>query len=492
VNAEPVVTYCFYFILTILVLFSTGTTPFLYAGEAPFIDELVEGFEAKNVDTGEDGKENKTDALDSVMDGFDEDTEEIKEPEEIEDEKPSRFSFDGYLKQGLSYNFAHDRPEPGVTDWRGLSRFRSDINLELKAKLSDTWKAQVEVNAYYDFVFAMRGRDEYTEEVLDNREKDAEFGESYLMGSITDKLDIRFGRQIMVWGKSDNIRITDIINPLDLREPGLVDIEDLRLPVTMTRLDYYLGNWNLSGLFIHEIRFNKVPAFGSDFFPGTSPLPPEDAPSNSLNNTEFAAAINGILSGWDVAFYFSDVYNKQPYQEIKPDGQLVRKYARVKMIGSAFNMAFGNWLLKSEAAYLDGIKFFNAPGKSFSRIDALVGFEYTGFHETVISIEVANRHLFDFEDALKQAPDKAVEDEFQTAFRFNRAFLNDTLTVIFLAQTFGVFGDGGAFQRISAEYDLTDSIQLSGGFVFYTSGDLRQFHDVGDNDRLFLGFKYSF
>ena len=51
---------------------------------------------------------------------------------------------------------------------------------------------------------------------------------------------------------------------------------------------------------------------------------------------------------------------------------------------------------------------------------------------------------------------------------------------------------GGAFQRISAEYDLTDSIQLSGGFVFYTSGDLRRFQNIGDNDRLFLGFRYSF
>ena len=469
--------------LTVLVLMSIGTVPFLYADEASTIDELVEGFEEE---------EKKTDELDSIMDGFDEDAEEIKEPEEKEDEKPSRISFDGYFKQGLSYNFAHDPPEPGETDWRGLSRLRSDINLELKAKLSETWRAQVEIEAYYDFVFAIRGRDEFTGEVLDNREKELELGESYILGSITDKLDFRFGRQIMVWGKSDNIRITDILNPLDLREPGLVDIEDLRLPVFMTRMDYYLGNWNLSGILIHEIRFNKVPAYGSDFFPGISRPPPEDVPSNSIDNTEFAASLSGILSGWDVAFYFADVYNKQPHQVIEPDGQRVRKHERLEMFGSAFNLALGNWLLKAEAAYLDGFKFFNAPGESFSRADMLVGFEYTGFHETVISFEVANRHLFDFEDALKQAPDKAIENEFQTAFRFSRAFLNDTLSVIFLAQTFDLLGDGGAFQRISAEYDLTDSIQLSGGFVFYTSGDLRQFNNIGDNDRLFLGIKYSF
>ena len=460
-------TYCFYITITLtaILLFCTGTAPRIYAGEAPSIDELVEGFE---------GEEKKTDELDSIM-----------------EEKPSRFSFDGYLKHGLTYNFAHDRPEPGETDWRGLSRFRSEIRLELKAKLSETWQAQVEGKAYYDFVFAMRGRDEFTGEVLDNREKDAEFGESYILGSITDKLDIRFGRQINVWGKSDNIRITDILNPLDLREPGLVDIEDLRLPVTMTRLDYYLGDWNLSGIFLHEIRFNKVPAFGSDFFPGSSRLPPEAVPSDSLDNTEFAAALSGIFSGWDVAFYFADVYDDKPHQEAKSDGKKERKHARLKMFGSAFNIALGNWLLKAEGAYLDGFKFFNAPG-SFSRVDALAGFEYSGFHETVISFEIANRHLFDFEDALKPAPDKAAEDEFQTAFRLTREFFNDTLTATFLTQTFGLLGDDGAFQRISADYDVTDAIELSGGFVFYTSGDLRQFHDIGDNDRLFLGIRYSF
>jgi hypothetical protein len=485
-------TPCLHITLTVFVLMSIGIAPLLYADEEPSVQELVEGFETEDVETGEEGKENKTDELESVMEGFD-DTEEVKEIEgEETEEKPSRLSLDGHLGFGLSYNFAHDRPEPGETDWRGLSRFRPEIQLKLKAKLSETWRVQVEIDAYYDLVFAMRGRDEFTREVLDNREKELELGESYVLGSITDKIDFRFGRQIMVWGKSDNIRITDILNPLDLREPGLVDIEDLRLPVTMLRLDYYTGKWNVGVLFLPEIRFNKVPAFGSDFFPGISRPPPEDVPSDSLDNTEFAASLSGILSGWDVAFYFADVYNKQPHHAAKPDGQRVRKHARLKMFGSAFNYAMGNWLLKAEGAYIDGFEFFNAPGKNFSRIDALVGIEYTGFHETVISFEIANRHLFDFEDVLKQPPDKAVEDEFQTAFRFTRGFLNDTLTVIFLAQTFDVFGDGGAFQRISAEYDLTDSIQLSGGFVFYASGDLRQFNDIGDNDRLFLGIRYSF
>ncbi len=471
----------------------------IHADQDQSLEEILQGFDEEKIES-EDNQTKKrlnnhqgTEAeedIESIMEGFEKETEET---DVISDEKkPSMFSLDGHLKHGISYNFAHDRPEPGETDWRGLSRFRPELQLELKARFSDAWRAQVIGKTYYDAVFEIRGRDQFTDEVLDNREKDAEFGESYILGSITDKLDIRSGRQIVVWGKSDNIRITDVLNPLDLREPGLVDIEDLRLPVTMTRIDYYLGGWNLSGLFLHEIRFNKRPAYGSDFFVGRHPPPPEVKPSDAAHNTEFGAALNGIFSGWDVAFYFADHFNKLPHQETRGDGQKELTHARLKMFGSAFNIAIENWLLKTEAAFLDGFKFFNAPGKSFSRIDTLVGFEYSGFHETTISFEVANRHLFEFEKALKQSPDAISEDEFQTAFRLVRDLLNDTLTVTVLAQTFGLLGNDGALLRISAKYDLTDSVEASGGVVFYESGDIRQFRGIGENDRLFFEIKYNF
>jgi len=180
-------------------------------------------------------------------------------------------------------------------------------------------------------------------------------------------LDIKLGRQIVVWGKSDNIRVTDVLNPLDMREPGLTDIEDLRLPVATSRLDYYIGDWNLTGIVIHEIRFNKSPEYGSDFYPSSTPPPYEDKPGSRCKNTEYAAAINGIFSGWDISFYWADFYNDTPHMELVsagPPPQIEWKHARLKMFGAAFNQALGNWLLKTEAAYIDGFKFFNHRAKS--------------------------------------------------------------------------------------------------------------------------------
>ena len=90
------------------------------------------------------------------------------------------------------------------------------------------------------------------------------------------------------------------------------------------------------------------------------------------------------------------------------------------------------------------------------------------------------------------APNTIVENEFQTSFRLTREFLNDRLKVTVLAQIFGGNGKPSGFERLSAEYDLTDTIQLTGGVVFYQSGDLLRFRNIGDNDRLFMEIRYNF
>ncbi len=172
--------------------------------------------------------------------------------------------------------------------------------------------------------------------------------------------------------------------------------------------------------------------------------------------------------------------------------QIEWKHARLKMLGAAFNAAVGNWLLKTEAAYIDGFEFFNSPGKEYSRIDVLAGMEYSGFKDTTVSIEAVNRHINGFEESLKLTPDNVQEDEFQWVFRLTRDFLNDTLTLTLLASTYGPTSQDGAFQRVSAEYDITDSVEISGGVVLYQSGDLAMYRNIDDNDRLFFNIKYSF
>jgi len=451
------------------------------------LDAVLEGFD----DQPGMVKENKE--INDVLKGFEEDKGAVEESTQKEEEKKPPFcDLSGSLSLGVSYGFAHDDPKPGETDYRGLSRLRPDVHLDLDITLSENWKAFISGRAFYDLAYEINGRDKYTDEVLDEYEKEAEFGEVFLQGPLLTSLDLKVGRQIVVWGKSDNIRVVDILNPLDNREPGLVDIEDLRLPVTMTRLDYYLGKWNLTAIAVHEIRFNKNPVFRSEFFPFESPLPEEEKPSSSLDNTEYALALNGIFRGWDISFYGARFFDDQPHVEMVSPGHLERRHSRLSMLGTAANVALGNWLLKSEVAYFDDLEFFAVPGRKKSRLDMLAGVEYSGFTNTTISLEAVNRHIKDFDSTMKAPPDSAQEDEFQTVLRYSGDFLHDSFHVVMLASTFGVTGDDGALQRFSVEYDVKDDFSVMVGIVTYQSGDKTQFRNIGDNDRLFLEAKYSF
>jgi hypothetical protein len=461
------------------------------------LQEVIEGFD----DTQKDDAAQKEDTPDDlseeeILEGFDEESTAKALVGSRKPQLPPFLNLDGYLKLSSAYNLHSHKAEGTDTNWGGLSSLKTELKLELDAKLPASWQARIAGHAFYDWAFQINGRSEYEDEVLDQYEKEIELEEAWLMGSLTPNLDIKTGRQIEVWGRSDNIRITDVLNPLNLRVPGMTDIENLRLPVTMTKLEYFFAGLNLFGIAIHELRFSKNPKFGSDFFSAPSPLPGRDSDKGlTIDDTQYAVALNGIFHRWDASLYGAYIFDDFAYFDVAASGfppRRERKYARIKMVGGAGNIACGNWLFIAEAAFFDNLRFTNTPGKKYSRLDGLVGLEYSGFRNTTLAVDIANQHIFDFDNVLKEEPDWQREDLFQSAVRLTRTCLNDTLTLTFLANTFGATGNHGAVQRFTVQYDLTDSIEITGGAVFYHSGDLRRTRSIGSNDRLYFNVQYNF
>jgi hypothetical protein len=464
------------------------TAPFSIHAADTGIEEALQGFdepEAERIDDalqGFDATTTPTD-LDAALGGFDEAAETDSSFDAPRDEKA--WQLGGALTLGAAYNYAHPAPAAGDTDFRGLSRLRAKLNLEHNYDFNDNWRSHVAGYGYYDLAYQLKGRGNYSNEVLEEYESELELGEVWLQGRLNTQTDLKLGRQIVVWGKSDNIRITDLINPLDNREPGMVDIEDLRLPLAMARLDYYVGDWGFTALAIPEIRFNKMPPFGSDFYPQSTPVPAEEVPTT----TEFGLAANGIFSGWDLSLYWASLYDDSPHTVTTTSGAELQ-HARLNMAGLAANVAINNWLLKGEAAHFSGIEYSSQPGESFDRTDALIGIEYSGLRDTTLSLEIANRHLHDYHKALINEGVK--EDEWQTALRYQGDFLHARLHLLALISRFGEQFDEGGFGRYSAAYDLADGLTLTGGIVNFESGEKFPFTSYGDNDRLFVDLKYSF
>jgi hypothetical protein len=443
------------------------------------------------------------------------------------EENTQWYTLSGYTSMLGTWNYAQsDRsvvaPGDQAMDFSGLSRARLKGGLTLEMKHGEVnghaWQSRFEVMGWYDAAWSINGRDGYTSDVLDTYESFIDLKDAYVQGSLSDNLDLKFGRQIVIWGKSDSIRITDVINPLDNREPGMVDIEDLRLNELMTRFDYYFrttgGNWGLSTIIIHEPRLDIEPAFGSDYRPanvfGTpipySKFPDRRDPDWSADNTQYAMSLDGRFTGWDLSLYAARVFDNH-FAVAIINGVPVRYNAKIDMLGVAGNIVSGGWLFKAEAALIKNINYRSTGRKN--RLDALIGFDYNGIKDTVLSLELANRHIFNYEDhmltltleeaALQQTfPDFVREDTLQMAFRGSYSFDHDNATLSYLLSLAGGNGPGssfdGGFQRLWIDYSYTDSVTMSAGVVDYIGGNsLVPFYEaVKNNDRLFAEVQYNF
>ncbi len=470
------------FLALLLVL-----VPFGAQAQNSELDDILSGFEEPAVSPAPENS-----GLDEVLSGFEEETAQGTATTPDASRLPDWLELSGGIGFSTSWTMGSSTPPAAAPnlDHHGLSRLRWSADLTADIALPAGWQARIGTKGFHDPVFALRGREDYPAQVLRRSESELELTESYLQGTLSPRLDIKSGRQIVVWGKSDNIRLTDVLNPLDNREPGMVDIRDLRLPVAMTKLDSYLGAWNLSGIVVHEPRFHKTPGFGSDFFAGTSPAPPEEIPATSWENQEYGLALNGHFQGWDLSLYGARIFDDMGHVAVTASGpRLVHN--RITMLGAAANLALGNWLLKSEAAWFDGLEY-SLPADSDRRLDLLLGAEYMGFPETVLSLEVANRHTFSFDPALEAAPVYGVEDDLQTVLRLSRDFRHDTVQLTLLLSIFGADGDGGSFERLTVRYELSDSLTATGGIILYQDGDRPLFRHSDQRDRLFAELRYSF
>ena len=500
-----------------------------------------------------DGAVAEDPSLEEILAGF-EDEPAATAPSDSKSHEEPQSGFDRYLdvtgsiSVGASYNVTDhtssigpDTPPGPGTDYAGMQRLRTRLDLQADAYLPLDWKARLQAYVFYDFAYLIHGKNLYTPQVINDYEFESEILDFWVEGSVTPWLDLKLGRQVVNWGRSDTLRVTDIWNALNNREPGLVDIEELRLPSTMARADAYVGQWQFTALVVPEIRYDYNPPPGSDFFPMPSPAdlpdPPPGAPPGTREETyqallatpglsnqapqwgatpEYGAALTGVFSGWDVSLYAARVYENQTSTVVGiPNPSLASAYRidsghdRITMLGAGANYTQGAWLFKAEFAFLDELDYsFLRPNPAYtgptdpaylptsvrlSRLDWMLGAEYYGFGDTQLSIDVAHRHVLDYDPLLEYFPNYVYEDSIEAALRVSSDFFNARLRVngvgILLANGAGI---QGGIIRLWADYEVAEALVLTGGYIAYLGQEQVPFNTWHENDRVFAKLKYSF
>jgi hypothetical protein len=107
--------------------------------------------------------------------------------------------------------------------------------------------------------------------------------------------DFRIGKQQVVWGTADGIKLLDIINPTDYRELNQNAMEDSRIPVWMINAERYIGDRANIQLIISQAETNKIPGLWTQDDDATR----STVSASNQSPTGLAFTGNGQIKGQD-------------------------------------------------------------------------------------------------------------------------------------------------------------------------------------------------
>jgi len=389
----------------------------------------------------------------------------------------------------------------GETRW---DKIQNRLELEPEAVFGGGWEFRSRALLWYDAAMdieATRAPD-LTAEIKRHYRTVTQIKEAYLFYQ-GDAFDLRLGQQQIVWGKTDGLRMLDIVNPLDLREFILDDFLDSRIGLVAARLNYYPDTeteQEFELVVIPDARAAQLAPPGSRWALATPPIPPgtqlrilpSREPNWSPTNTEAGAAWRANLSGWDVSlnYFYGRKDTPNAFVQLTP-GILTLQLAHLRMhtLGGSFSNAFGPWVLRGEMATNLG-EGINASGTSFAdtvqrktTLNAALAAEWTQYNWT-IGAQYFIRHIPGWNAALQEPRDSG----FWT-LRIATDFKNETIKpeILILAD----WAAGGWLARPKLAYEYSDALVFTlGADVFGGhTGFLGQF---ANNDRVYLETEYTF
>ncbi len=220
----------------------------------------------------------------------------------------------GYIKNKSAVRLFDDRTNE--LEAGDMAMVRNTFFMDVDWEITDNFSFKGIGRAVYDASYAINDRcngvdydggDEHYMPGPDDLEMEEQFDpREYYLAYHTNNLVIRAGRQQIVWGESDNLRMADVINPLDLSwDWNFPTWEDIRIPLHMIDVKLMVPDDIVPTDFIHNLRLefvlnpqdfrpNQIAPYGTNWDPGL-PAPPfydlvreqqeEDLPGRDFGDT---------------------------------------------------------------------------------------------------------------------------------------------------------------------------------------------------------------
>lgn len=378
---------------------------------------------------------------------------------------------------------------PWGIDWTAVGRLRADAVDRLEPQRPE----QRTVGAWSRRMFA--GDDAEAE--LREFYAEAYWGDHYL----------RLGKQQIVWGQSDGLKVLDRVNPQSFREFILDDFEDSRIPLWSVKWEVPVGDrWLAQWLLIIDQTYHQLPgesgAYAFDASEFRPMLAPDEAvlsqqfdkPDRPLRDADVGTQWSARFRGWDVTFNYLFHYADQPVVRVlRTEGgvHIQTAYERTQTVGATASNAFGDFTLRTELGYTTDRYVFGHPASSDDgvvrggELAYVVGVDWMGLRDTLVSAQFFQSGFDRGRSAVRR---RSIETD--ATLLLERTFMNDVIKVGGLLIHDIDRGDGLISPAVSFDYRANLIVRFEAD-VFYGNEDGR-YGQFDHRDRLVVGVEYGF
>ncbi|MBL4659092.1 MAG: hypothetical protein JKY19_01955 [Alcanivoracaceae bacterium] len=315
----------------------------------------------------------------------------------------------------------------------------------------------------------------------------------------------RIGKQQVVWGQADGLKVLDVVNPQSFREFILGDFANSRIPLWMLNVELPIKEaGSLQLLWIPDSSYNELAQANTSYELSSSLLVPQLAdgqiltafnrrkPSSIFSDSDFGLRYSTFYSGWDLTFNYMYHYLDSPvlYQNVIEQGLIIdSEYERSHLIGASASNAFGDFTLRTEVGYsTDTFNLstdLNQSGITKSAdLSSVIGLDWQGLDDTLISIQWFYSHLFDYDNHVIRSQDNHI-----LSFLYKQTFQNETWELEVL-ELHGLDKDDGSIQ-VSVNYMLTSNVKAWIGTDVFYGNKTGLFGQFKNTDRITVGFEWG-
>jgi hypothetical protein len=332
-----------------------------------------------------------------------------------------------------------------------------------------------------------------------------ELREFYVYTSVFKKLRLTIGKQQIVWGQTDGLKLLDVVNPQNFREFMLDDFENSRIPLWSLKAEFDIADIGVQFIWIPDNTYHITQDFDAPFFTKSmfrevpegisTQIENPIKPNRFIADSDVGLKVSTFKNGWDLSLNYLYYYEDLPafYTEIitntTPVAKISPVFERQHLLGGTFNKVVGSSTFRGELAYVFNQHFTSTATNAFK------GVAHSNVYKSALGIDyIKGEHVVSFQlfsDWIVSDIDPYNRDRFETntSLQISKELLNDDLKAEILWVHNANHGDGYAIPKLS--YWLNSNTQLLLSSIIFYGNERQLFGQFSDRSQVSFGFVWG-